>query len=166
MPTGNLFMATQPRIPDIELGMNDAKLSRVETIFLTGGQFGEGFVLTLDDGSQVNRFRWTFVLTDDDGNALYDEGDPIEVDCVTGLQFFAKAKSPSKQVRIMRALLTPVELPTWEAGDGAPPLESLIGRPVQVEIGLNDKGYPTVTSVIAPRNKRKAKPAVAEVEEE
>jgi hypothetical protein len=153
----NLFMASQPHIPNIDLGLNDAKLVGVSTIYLAGGQFGEGFVTENEKGEKVNRFRWVFALTDENGATLYDEGDPVEVDCVTGLQFFAKAKSPSKQVRIMRALLTATEAPMWEAGEGAPPLTSLLGRPVQVEVGLNDKGYPTAVSVLAPTRSQRAR---------
>lgn len=152
----NLFMASQPSVPNVELGFNDAKLSRVETIYLAGGQFGEGFTIVNDNGEKVNRFRWVFLLTDDAGATLYDDGDPIEVDCVSGLQFYAKAKNPSKQVRIMRALLRPEEVPFWENGDGAPPLTELLNRPVQVEVALNDKGYLTVASVIGPRKRKTA----------
>lgn len=160
----NLFMASQPHIPDIDLGLNDAKLVSVGTIYLAGGQYGEGFVTENEKGEKVNRFRWVFALTDANGATLYDEGDPVEVDCVTGLQFFAKAKSPSKQVRIMRALLTPTELPYWESGEGAPPLTSLLGRPVQVEVGLNDKGYPTAVQVLAPRKAQRTRSETATAE--
>lgn len=161
---GVSFAASTPSIPDIELGMYDAVLSRVEAIYLSGGQYGEGFVTTDENGNKVNRFRWTFGLLDDDGAALYDEGDPIEVDCVTGLQFFAKAKNPSKQVRIMKALMTPAEFEAWSEGEEAPSLEDLLQRKVQVEVGENDKGYPTAANVLAPRQRRARARKAAEAE--
>src|SRR6186997_792884 len=107
----SLFAASTPEIPNVELGMSDAKLTGVSTTYLEGGQYGEGFtIMDPDTGRKVNRFRWDFTLIGDDGEALYEldengepvSGDPITLDCVTGLQFFAKAKNPSKQTRIMQ----------------------------------------------------------------
>lgn len=153
MPLDSLFAASQPAIPAIDLGMNDAVLDRVETLYLTGGQFGEGFVTTDEAGNKVNRFRWVWALTDDTGATLYDEetGKPLEVDNLTGLQFYAKAKNLSKQVRNMKALMTPAEFAAWSEGLPAPTLKDLIGRPVQVEVGLNDNMYPTASNVMGPR---------------
>lgn len=155
-----LFAPSTPHIPDIELGFNDAKLTGVTPTYIPGGLYGEGFTTKDALGNDVNRFRWVFTLVDADGATLYDEGDPITVDCITGLQFFAKAKNLSKQVRIMKALLTPEEFAGWQDGRGVPGLADLVGRPVQVEVGMNDRGYPTVASVIAPR-KRRASAGVA-----
>ncbi len=156
----DLFAPSTPHIPDVDMGLNDAVLTNVETVYVTGGQFGEGFTTTDDAGNTVNRFRWVFTLTDEAGATLYDEGDPIVVDCLSGLQFFAKAKNLSKQVRIMKALLSAEEFAGWQDGKGVPSLKDLLGRPVQVEVGMNDRGYPTAVSVIAPR-KRRASTAVA-----
>lgn len=153
-----------PEIPDVELGLADAVLVDVQATYLTGGTYGEGFVTKDEKGNNVNRFRWMFNLKDDEGNLLYDvdedgepkSGDPIEVDTITGLQFFAKAKNPSKQVRIMKALMTVSEFEAWSEGEQAPTLKELIGRPCQVDIVENAKGYPTVGNVIAPRKRRAA----------
>lgn len=162
MPADSLFAASTPQVPDIELGMYDGKLVKVETTYLTGGQFGEGFVTQDENGNKVNRFRWVFGLMDEEGNALYEldedgepvSGDPIEVDTVTGLQFFAKAKNPSKQTRIMQALLTKDEREAWEEGEAAPTLAELLDRKVQVQVGENGKGYPTASNVLPPRARR------------
>lgn len=169
--------ASTPTVPDIELGMYDATLVGVEATYLEGGQYGEGFTTTDENGNKVNRFRWAFGLKGEDGEALYEldeegeptTGDPIEVDCVTGLQFFAKAKNPSKQTRIMKALLTKDEFEAWAEGESAPGLKTLIGRPCQVQVDENSKGYPTAANVLPPRARRArraggARPVEAETE--
>lgn len=151
-----MFDASTPNIPNVDLGMYDAALLRVETTWLDGGQYGEGFVTEDEKGNKVNRFRWVFSLKDEAGAVIYDEGDPVDLDTITGLQFFAKAKNPSKQVRIMKALLTPAEFAAWSEGEPAPGLEELLGRPCQVEVDENAKGYPTIANVLAPRARRAA----------
>jgi hypothetical protein len=161
---GVSFAASTPQVPDIELGMYDALLQSVEPIYMKGGQYGEGFVTEDENGNKVNRFRWTFALLDDDGNTIYDEGDPIEVDTITGLQFFAKAQNPSKQVKIMKALMTPAEFESWAEGEAAPGLTDLLQRKVQVEVGENDKGYPTCANVLAPRQRRARKATASPAE--
>lgn len=161
MGINDLFTASTPAIPNVDLGMYDATLLRVETTYLAGGMYGEGYTTTDENGQKVNRFRWVFGLLDDDGNAIYDEGDAVEVDCISGLQFFAKAKNPSKQVRIMKALMTPSEFEAWSEGESAPTLTELLGRKVQVEVGQNDKGYPTASNVLAPRQRRAARRTAA-----
>jgi len=171
----NLFAASTPKVPDIEFAMYDATLVGVETTYLDGGQYGLGFVTKDESGKDVNRFKWLFELKDDDGDPLYEldeegepvSGDPVVVDTVTGLQFFAKAKNPSKQTRIMQALLTKAEREAWEEGEGAPTLAELIGRPCQVQVTENAKGYPTAGSVLPPRVKRaKGRAAAAAVSSE
>ena len=106
-------------------------------------------------------------LLDDEGEPLYDDesGDRIVVDMLTGLQFFAKAKNPSKQTRTMKALLTPAEFEAWAEGEDAPSIKELIGRKVQVDIGLNGKGYPTASNVLPPRKARAARRAVTSEDE-
>jgi len=164
--------ASTPAIPNIELGLADARLLSVDTKMVTGGEYGDGFIYTYDDeaeaaadnhkvGDKVNRFQWNFLVLDDEGEPLYDEdsGDQIVVDQLTGLQFFAKAKNPSKQTRIMKALLTPAEFEAWSEGEDAPSIKDLIGRKVQVDIGLNGKGYPTVSNVLAARKARSGRRA-------
>ena len=161
---GISFAASTPQVPDIDTGMYDAILIRVDTTFMEGGQFGEGFVTTdPDTGQKVNRFRWVYTLLDEEGATLYDDdGDPLEVDQLTGLQFFAKAKNLSKQTRAMKALLTPAEFEAWADGGEAP---EVVGRKVQVEIGTNPKGYPTISNVLAPRKARRAARAVTSEDE-
>jgi hypothetical protein len=136
----SLFAASTPTIPNVELGMADAKLTGVSTTYLDGGQYGEGY--TINDP----------VTGHEEGDPV--SGDPITLDCVTGLQFFAKAKNPSKQTRIMQALLSKAEREAWEEGEGAPTMAELLGRPCQVLIGENAKGYPTVSNVLPPRARR------------
>lgn len=172
-PIDSLFGASTPQVPDIDLGMYDALLVGVSTTYLEGGQYGEGFTVKDENDNTVNRFRWLWSLVDDEGAAIYElddegepvSGDPIEVDCITGLQFFAKAKNPSKQTRIMKALMTPAEFTAWADGEQAPTMADLLQRKVQVEIGENAKGYPTVVNVIAPkarRAKRGTRPAATD----
>lgn len=147
-------VASTPSIPDIEFALYDGVLVDVTAIFMDGGQYGIGFVTKDESGKDVNRFRWTFRLKDEDGEDIYDEGEPVEVDCVTGLQFFAKAKNASKQVRIMKALMTKAEFDAWSEGESAPTLKELVGRPAQVDVTENGKGYPTIGNVLAPRQRR------------
>jgi hypothetical protein len=171
--------ASTPAIPNVELGLADARLLSVDTKMVTGGDFGDGFIYTYEDeaeaaadghkvGDRVNRFQWNYLVLDDEGEPLYDEesGDQIIVDQLTGLQFFAKAKNLSKQTRAMKALLTPAEFEAWAEGEDAPSIKELVGRKVQVDIGLNGKGYPTVSNVLAARKARSGSRRISSADDE
>lgn len=155
--------ASTPSVPDVEDGIYDAVLLSIGTKYVTGGKFGDGFTTDDDEGNKVNRFTWNFGLRDDNGDPLFDEesDEAIEVDMLTGLQFFAKAKNQSKQVRAMKALMTGREFESWVNGDEAPTQAELIGRPCQVEIGTNENGYPRVNNVLPARKARASRRAAA-----
>jgi len=167
----DLFAVSTPDVPKVDLGMYDAELAAVTTTYLSGGQFGEGLVINDEFGNKANRFRWEFLLLDETGEPVYETdedgnvipGDPITVDCVTGLQFYPLAKNPSKQSRIMLALLTPDEAAVWKDGGKCVPLTALLGRKVQVQVDENSKGWPTAANVLPPRARRaKARSTAAE----
>lgn len=148
--------ASTPTVPDVDDGIYDARLLSIVTKYVTGGNYGEGFVTEDDEGNKVNKFEWNFGLYDEDGEPIFDEetDEAIEVDMLTGLQFFATAKNLSKQVRAMKALMSGDEFAAWVDGEAAPTQAELIGRPCQVEVGTNEKGYPRVNNVLPPRKVR------------
>jgi hypothetical protein len=136
--------------PNIEGGIYDARFEGVSTKFITGGQFGDG-----------ERFEWAFTLLDDAGDPLYDDGDTIEVTGLTSLSTNVASKTQPRAVRYLKAIMTPAEFASFSAGEGVD-AEALVGRVVQVEVGIKDNGWPTIASVLPARKKRVASKAVDE----
>lgn len=145
--------------PDIEAGVYDARFDGVSVKFITGGQYGDG-----------DRFEWAFTLIDDDGDVMYDEGDAVVATGLTSMSTNITSKTQPRAVRYLKGLMTPVEFASFEAGEGVDE-NALVGRVVQVEINITDKGWPRVANVLAARvarkNKAKIKPTQdASIDEE
>jgi hypothetical protein len=142
--------------PDVEAGMYDALFTGVAKKFVQGGQYGDG-----------DRFEWAFHLLDDDGDVLYEErednpnvGDPIEVTGLTSMSTNTLSKTQPRAVRYLKALLTPGEFASFEAGEPTPEASTLFGRKCQVEVAIRDSGWPTIANVLPARKARKARTAV------
>lgn len=140
--------------PDIEAAIYDAKFDGVSTKEVTGGQYGDG-----------ERLVWAFTILDDEGDVLYDAGEPIELDGLTSMSTNVASKTTPKAVRYLKALMTPAEFAEFEAGNGIP-ASDLVGRVVQVEVAIRDSGWPTIANVLPARKRRvSAGRKSAEVEE-
>lgn len=141
---GETFVASSKAAdaPDIEAGFYDAKFDGVSTKFVEGGAYGDG-----------DRFVWAFTLLDDDGEVMYEEGEPIEVDGLTSKSTNVLSKTEPRAVRYLKALLTTEEFNAFKDGKGFDS-EALVGRVVQVDIAIRDSGWPTVANVLPQRKKR------------
>lgn len=131
--------------PDVEAGFYDATFDGIDKKFIKGGTYGDG-----------DRFEWSFGLLDDDGAALYDEGDPIVVTGLTSMSTNILSKTQPRAVRYLKALMTPVEFAGFENGKG-PMASELLGRKAQVEVYINDNGWPGISNVLPLRKARKAR---------
>lgn len=142
--------------PNIEAQVYDAAFLRTEAKRVKGGQY------TKDTVNGDLKLEWSFQLLDDDGDVLYDEGEPVEVSKLTGTGFNIASKTTPAEVLILKALLTKAEFNAFEAGEGTPDDEKdmseggLRGRIVQVEVFIKENGWPGVGSVIAARKARKS----------
>lgn len=144
---GVTFAATSKSAdaPDIEAGVYDARFDGVEVKFIKGGQFGDG-----------DRFEWAFTLLDDDGSVLYDDGEAVEISGLTSTSTNTTSQTTPRAVRYLKALMTPVEFASFEAGEGVP-ADELIGRTCQVEVGIKENGWPTINSVLPARKRRSSR---------
>lgn len=128
--------------PNVEPDVYDATFDSVRTKYMEGGQYGDG-----------DRFEWSFALLDEDGAALYDDGDPLVVTGLTSLSTNTKSKTVPKAVRFLKAIMTADEYADFEAEKGVD-AAALIGRRVQVEVAISDSGWPKVVNVLPARRKR------------
>lgn len=105
------------------------------------------------------RIRFNFTLLDEDGDELYEDGDPVEVSALTREAFGEK----SRAYALFGPILTASERTAFEAGEDLDS-DAIEGRRVLVAIEKNKNGWPVVMSVMpAPVAKKKPKPvAVAE----
>ena len=126
---GTTFTATSKaaEAPNVEEGMYDAVFTGVESKRVKGGLY------TKDVENGDLKLEWGFQLLDDEGNELYDGGDPVILSKLTGIGFNVASKTVPQEVRVLKALLSPAEFAKFEAGDGVDE-ESLKGRKVQVEV--------------------------------
>jgi hypothetical protein len=137
--------ATSGRIPPVEEGLalaifNDLKQVSHPDWVQDRDNFGNP-----DDGE---RFHFEFTLADPDtGEAIYDEGEPLELDAKTKLATGKK----SNVRKFMTGLLTKAEFAAWDANQPLPvdpkvgPLE---GRYVHLQIKHSDKGWPNIENVV------------------
>lgn len=147
MGTGMVFTATAksadaPNIGDA--GLFDGRFEGVSTKFVEGGQYGDG-----------DRYVWNFTLLDDDGEVLYDEGDPIVVDALTSMSLNTQSKTTPKAVRFLKALLSAADFAAFENGEGID-MDALVGTVAQVDVALRDNGWPTIVNVLPKRVARRA----------
>ena len=130
--------------PDIEADVYDATFLGVSKKFIKGGAYGDG-----------ERFEWRLALLDEDGAALYDNGDPVEVTGLTSMSTNILSKTEPRAVRYLRALMSAQEFASFKAGEGLS-ATSLVGRTVQAEVAIKDNGWPSVTNLLPPRKRRGA----------
>lgn len=116
-----------------------------------------------DDGRRVH---FAFTLLDEDGDEVYDDGDPVEVEAMTRVAFGER----SNAYAIFKPLLTEAELAQFDAGEDIDG-EAIEGRTIGIEVKNNEKGFSNVVATFpllkANPKKKAAKPVqVAETAEE
>ena len=155
---GTTFTATtkNAEAPDIEPGMYDMRFDGTEQKKVKGGQY------TKDTVNGDPKLAWGFTLLDDDGDVMYDGGDQIELEKLTGMGFNIASKTVPAEVRLLKALCTTAEFAAFEAGQGTTEAD-LLGRIVQGEVFIKDNGWAGIGNVLPARVKRasKSKPAPA-----
>lgn len=139
--------ATSANAPSVEPGEYDARFEGVEAKTLEKAQF------------DPDVFIWRFTLLDDDGKALYEEGEPIEVEKVTSQNTNVKSKTTPGAVKVLKALLTADEFETFEEGELVLKDDELVGRKVVLDVFTKESGWPGVEEIRrkATRPARKAK---------
>lgn len=108
-----------------------------------------------------DRIHWRFVLTDDDGEELYNDGDPIELDVANSTNFNTKSDK-SKNAAWLKAV-SPQAFALVDAGQPVDPA-SLEGTPVMLLLEMKDNGWPKIVNVLPAKKRaaRRAAPAIAE----
>jgi hypothetical protein len=146
--------STPANAPNIEAGLYDARWDGVEQIshpdWAGKGKFGK------DDGE---RFHWSFTLLDSDGDVIYEDGDPVELEAVTNINMNVLSKTVPRGVGYLKALMTPEEFAAFVAG-GPVVASNLVGRKVQLQVIIKDNGWPAIENVLPGRVARKAKGAI------
>jgi hypothetical protein len=147
-----IFQATSAaaEAPEIEAGIYDALFLGTEAKRIKGGQYTKD----LENGDL--KLEWKFRLLDDEGEPLYDDGEPIDLTKLTGTGFNIASKTTPAEVKVLKALLTPGEFAAFEAGQGTDE-EALLNRKVQVEVFVKENGWPGIGNVIAARKARSSK---------
>ena len=142
---GTTFTATSKaaEAPNVEEGMYDATFTGVESKRVKGGLY------TKDTENGDLKLEWGFALLDDEGNELYDEGDPVVLSKLTGVGFNIASKTVPQEVRVLKALLTPAEFANFEAGNGL--------DEASLEVFVKENGWPGIGNVIAARKARSSK---------
>lgn len=135
-------------------GMFDLRFDGTEEKVVKGGQYQKD-----PDGDL--KLQWNFTVLDDEGEPWYFNGDPIEVNKLTGIGFNVASKTVPAEVKVLKALHTPAEHAKFEAGEGTEE-SKLIGRVVQGELFINKNGFLGVGDIIAARKKRSGTKTVDE----
>ena len=132
--------------PDIDAGIYDARFDGVEAKTLEKSQY------------DPDVFEWQFTLFEE-GEPLYDDGEPVEVTGLSSRSTNTKSKTTPRAVKYLKAIMSPEEWATFEAGGGVD-ASALQGRMVQVEVAIKDSGWPFVDNVLPGRRQsRKARTA-------
>jgi hypothetical protein len=149
---GTTFTASSKaaEAPNVDEGMYDARFDGTASKRVKGGLY------TKDTENGDLKLEWSFTLLDDEGEVLYDEGEPVVLSKLTGVGFNIASKTVPQEVRVLKALLTPAEFASFEAGEGVDE-EAMKGRIVQVEVFVKENGWPGIGNVIPARKARKAK---------
>jgi len=127
--------------PNIEGGLYDARFDGVEAKTLEKSQY------------DPEVFVWSFTLFED-GEPIYDQGEPVEVDKITSQSTNTKARTTPGAVKVLKSLMSAEEFAAFEreepvsAGD-------LIGRMVQVQVIIKENGWPAVEEVLPPRRQKR-----------
>lgn len=114
------------------------------------GKFGKN-----DTGE---RFNFGFLLAGEDGEPLYEDGEQVTVEKLTGTNLNPTSKTVPAAVKVLKGLLTQVEFAQFAAGK-APDSDDLIGRPCQLIISIKENGWPNVDDVLPARKGFKARKA-------
>lgn len=110
-----------------------------------------------------DRIHWRFALLDEDGDALYNEGDPIELDVANSANFNTKSDK-SKNAAWLKAI-SPAAFAKVDAGIPVDPQE-LENLPCMLLLEIKDNGWPKIVNVLPPAKKRKAKTPVVTYEDD
>lgn len=134
--------------PNVEAGLVDAWFMGADLVahpdWAGPGKFGKP-----DDGQ---RFHFGFLLSDPESPAepLYDDGEPVSLEKVTGTNLNPTSKTVPAGVQVLKGLLSPQEFAAFQAGQ-APNSDALIGRPVQLVLSIKENGWPNIDSVMPGR---------------
>lgn len=147
MPLTLVASSKSADAPDIEEGRYPADFTGVAAKTLENSAFGNPDV-----------FIWGFTA--------YDAGEPVSVEHMTSQSVNVKSKTTPKAVKVLKALLTKAEFQSWTEGEINAADLQLVGRHCEVEIEINDNGWPKVVAVYAAPKaaKPKAEPAAADEE--
>ena len=129
-------------IPEVEPGLYDAKFNGVIKKFITGGQYGDG-----------DRLEWTFTLLSDEGDVLYDRGEPLTVTGLTSLNLNPQSEKAIAP-KWLKAMASPEAYAGFSAGNGLNE-EDILNAAVQVEVRVKANGWPYVALVLPARKARK-----------
>ena len=156
-PVGNTFQATTQSADSqyVEPGIYDLRFDGTTQTMVKGGQY------TKDPVNGDPKLEWHFTVLDEDGDVIYDKGDAVEVQALTGTRFNITSKTVPGEVKVLKAILNPAELASFMEGNGTEE-EKLLGRIVQGEIFIKESGWLGVTNIIPARKSRKATKAVDE----
>lgn len=131
-----------PKLPDGE-GIYTLRFDGVREDEIKGGKYGDDV------------FIWELTVFHE-GKVAYDEGEPIEVEKVTGRSVNTKSKTVPGAVKVLKALMTPAEFAAFE-NDEPIDADELIGRFVQGDLSYKDNGWIAVGDIIrAPKGTNKA----------
>lgn len=135
--------AAEGNPPKLDEDIYDGRFDGVEPKTLEQSQFGNPDV-----------FIWHFTVLED-GEPVYDDGEPITVDAITSRSTNTKSKTTPRAVRYLKALMTADEFAAFEKGESVG-ADDLLGRMVQLQITIKENGWPKVEDVLAARRSRKA----------
>lgn len=129
--------------PDVSeyVGTVDLRFTGTQDKLIKGGQYTKNKV----DGDP--KLEWSFDLLDEDGEQVFDEGEPITLQYLTGVGFNLAAKTTPSELKVLKALCSKAEYEAFESGDG-PKESELLGRVVQGELFVKENGYPGVSNII------------------
>ena len=151
--------------PSIEPAGYDLVFTRMEQKRIKGGQYVKD---TVNGDPKLEPF-FNVVSNDDEKPGLlsYAEGEragePVEVSKLLGTGFNTASKTVPSEVLFLKAILTAAEFAAFLDGKGTPDDEEdapagLVGRVVQGEVYNNDKGWPGLGALFAPKGGQKGKP--------
>jgi hypothetical protein len=147
--------------PSIEPAGYDLVFVRMEQKRIKGGMYTKD---TVNGDLKLEPF-FNVVSNDDEapGLLLNEDSTPIEVSKLLGTGFNVTSKTTPSEVLFLKAILTAGEFAAFVDGKGTPDDEEdapagLVGRFVQGEVYNNDKGWPGLGALFAPKGGQKGKP--------
>jgi len=132
--------------PKVEAGLQPARFDGFAYTehpdWAGDGKFG------YDDGK---RLTWSFTLTDEAGEVLYEDGDPVEIEVHNSVNL--NTKSDKSKNAIWLKNISPEAFAAIDAGKGYQS-DKLAGLPCTLLLSVKDNGWPKVESVLPPAKKR------------